>query len=84
MNSLNGLSAVAVRRQEQERRRKQQRIDYEMRKQGSSNTLANDSVTFQQKHYSSMTDALKEVRKSNVTHEDTTQVTRPNSKGLHQ
>ena len=49
----------------------------------SSNKTAADEVSFQKKHLTSMSDALKEVRKSKVTHEDTTQVTRPNSKGFY-
>ena len=72
------------REKEIERQRKEQRIAFALRNQpDTSTTIANDSMTFQKKHYTSMEDALKEVRKSNVTHSDTTQVTRPNSKGLH-
>ena len=70
--------------QEIERKRKQKRAEYlQQTMPNTSTSIANDTVTFQHKHYSSMADALKEVRKNPVTHEDTTQVTRPNSKGLH-
>ena len=70
--------------QEIERKRKQKRAEYlEQTMPNTSTSIANDTVTFQHKHYSSMADALNEVRKNPVTHEDTTQVTRPNSKGLH-
>ena len=73
------------RQKEEERKRKQQRIDFAMRNEpNSSTTVASDTVTFQKKHYHSMEDALKEVRKSSATIPDTTQVTRPNSKGFHQ
>ena len=72
------------REKEVERQRKEQRIAFALRNQPDTSTsIANDSVTFQKNHYTSMEDALKEVRKSKVTHADTTQVTRPDSKGLH-
>ena len=72
------------REKEIERQRKEQRIQFALRNEPNTSTsIANDSVTFQLNHYTSMEDALREVRKSKVTHTDTTQVTRPNSKGLH-
>lgn len=72
------------REKEIERQRKEQRIQFALTNEPNTSTsIAKDSVTFQQNHYSSMEDALKQVRKSSVTHEDTTQVTRPESKGLH-
>ena len=78
------LQYIHHREKEIERQRKEQRIAFALRNQPDTSTsIANDSVTFQKNHYTSMEDALKEVRKSKVTHSDTTQVTRPNSKGLH-
>ena len=72
------------REKEIERQRREQRIAFALRNQPDTSTsIANDSVTFQKNHYTSMEDALKEVRKIKVTHPDTTQVTRPNSKGLY-
>lgn len=82
MIDRNGLSPVAVRQQEEERRRRQQRLDFVLKNEPNSSTkVASDTVTFQKKHYTSMSDALAEVRKSTVTHEDTSQVIRPNSRG---
>ena len=82
MIDRNGLSSLAVRKQEEERKRRQQRIDFALRNEPNNSTsVANDTVTFQKKHYTSMSDALAEVRKSTVTHEDTSQVIRPNSRG---
>ena len=75
---------INAHQQEVERKRKEQRINFALRNQpNNSSSIAKDSVTFQQNHYSSMEDALKQVRKGSVTHEDTTQVVRPESKGLH-
>lgn len=82
MIDRNGLSSLAVRQQEEERKRRQQRIDFALRNEPNTSTsVASNTVTFQKKHYSSMSDALAEVRKSTVTHEDTSQVIRPNSRG---
>ena len=83
MIERNGLSSFAVRKQEEERQRKQQRIDFALKSIPEVATqVASHEVSYKKQHYQSMSDALKEVRKSNVTHADTTQVTRPNSKGL--
>ena len=83
MIERNGLSSFAVRKQEEERQRKQQRIDFALKSIPEFATqVASNEVSYKKQHYQSMSDALKEVRKSKVTHEDTTQVTRPNSRGL--
>ena len=83
MIERNGLSAFAVRKQQEERNRKQQRIDHALKNIPEVATqVASHEVSYKKQHYKSMSDALKEVRKSKVTHEDTTQVTRPNSWGL--
>ena len=81
---MNGLSAYAVRKKEKEKRLEQQLIDYLFGKNlpTTETRVASDEVSYTQKHYQSMTDALAEVRKSKITHEDTTQVTRPNSRGF--
>ena len=72
------------RQKEEERLRKQQRIDFAMKNEPNTSTsVASDTVTFQKKHYHSMEDALREVRKNTSTIPDSTQVTRPNSKGYH-
>ena len=69
---------------EEERLRRQHRIDFALRNEPNHTTqVASDTVTFQKKHYQSMSDILAEVRKSDVTIPDSTQVTRPNSKGFH-
>ena len=84
MIDRNGLSTVAVRKQEEQRKRQQQRIDYALSKMpGTATKVATDEVSFTQKHYKSMSDALAEVRKNTSTHQDTTQVIRPNSSGFH-
>ena len=84
MIERNGLSTVAIRKQEEQRKRQQQRIDYTLSKMPVNATkVATDEVSFTQKHYKSMSDALAEVRKNNSTHQDTTQVVRPNSSGFH-
>ena len=49
----------------------------------NATTVATDEVSFTQKHYKSMSDALAEVRKNKSTHQDTTQIVRPNSSGFH-
>ena len=83
MIERNGLSAVAVRKQQEELNRKQQRIDHALKNIPEVATqVASHEVSFTKKHYQSMNDALAEVRKSNITHEDTTQIIRPNSRGL--
>ena len=83
MIDRNGLSSFAVRRQEEERQRKQQRIDFALKSIPEVATqVASHEVSFTKKHYQSMTDALTEVRKSNITHEDKTQIIRPNIRGL--
>ena len=84
MIDRNGLSTVAIRKQEEQRKRQQQRIDYALSKMPVNATkVATDEVSFTQKHYKSMSDALAEVRKNTSTHQDTTQVVRPNSSGFH-
>ena len=84
MIDRNGLSTVAIRKQEEQRKRQQQRIDYALSKMPINSTkVANDEVNLTQKHYKSMSDALAEVRKNKTTHQDTTQVVRPNSSGFH-
>ena len=84
MIDRNGLSPVAIRQQEEERKRKQQRIDFALRNMPeNATTVATDEVSFTKKHYQSMSDALAQVRKDNSTHQDTTQVVRPNSSGFY-
>ena len=84
MIDRNVLSTVAIRKQEEQRKRQQQRIDYALSKMPVNATkVATDEVSFTQKHYKSMSDALAEVRKNKTTHQDTTQVVRPNSSGFH-
>ena len=68
MIDRNGLSSLAVRQQEEERKRRQQRIDFALRNEPNNSTsVAKDTVTFQKKHYTSMSDALNEVRKNKST-----------------
>ena len=68
MIERNGLSSVAVRQQEEERKRRQQRLDFVLKNEPNSSTkVASDTVTFQKKHYTSMADALNEVRKNKST-----------------
>ena len=76
---------ISQREKELEKKRAAQRVAFALRNEPNTSTaVASETVAFQQKHYSSMSDALAEVRKSKVTHADTTQVTRPNSKGFNQ
>ena len=50
------------REKEIERQRREQRIAFALRNQPDTSTsIANDSVTFQKNHYTSMEDALKEL-----------------------
>lgn len=73
---------ISKREKELEKKRAAERIAFAMRNEPNTTTqVASDSVTFQKQHYASMTDALAEVRKSKITHADTSQVVRPNSKG---
>ena len=68
MIDRNGLSPVAIRQQEEERKRKQQRIDFALRNMpGNATTVATDEVSFTNKHYSSMNDALKKVRENKTS-----------------
>ena len=68
MIDRNGLSTVAIKKQEEQRKRQQQRIDYALSNMpGNATKVATDEVSFTNKHYSSMNDALKKVRENKTS-----------------
>ena len=72
------------RKQDEERLRKQQRIDYAMKTIPSSSTqVANDNITYKKGHAKSMMDALKEVRRSKHTIPDGLHMRPENHKGFY-
>ena len=75
---------ILHREKEKQRKIREQKLDLSLKTfQDNATKVASDNITYNQKHKQSMMDALNKVRESNVTHEDTTQVTRPNSSGFH-
>ena len=57
---------------DEEKRRRLERIDFNLQNNNldSSSRTASDTITFQSRHQKSMSDALKEVRKSDETIKD--------------
>ena len=75
---------ILKKEKEQEQELKRQRDEFNFyREPNTSTKTASDNITYKSKHIQSMSEALREVSKSKITHPDTTQVTRPFSRGYH-
>jgi len=74
---------ILQRQKDEENKRNEQKMDFGSMNFTNHTKVASNNITYNQKHQQSMTDALAKVRESKVTHEDTTQIIRPNTSGFH-